>query len=241
MSLPSVNLLHTLQNPKTRLEKILKLMVTTTRSNQDHTMMLHTYNPKAKSLPSVNFLPFLVSETRRRFYSSRLLRQGQIKVTPWRCTPTIPNQCPYQVSTSYTLQFLRHSPDKILQVEVTMARSNQGHIMTLHTYTPLPMCLPSINFLYLCSPDKLFPADPRPVHLETMRENNTLTALKGCGVKITNMPRISHNSRKQKGVYSLTNFTKCGELHIHSVITEGLIVIILLSCNLSAHYYYTYL
>ena len=40
--------------------------------------------------------------------------KGQIKVTPWYCTPTTPNQCPYQVSTSYTLQFLRYRPDKIL-------------------------------------------------------------------------------------------------------------------------------
>ena len=48
-----------------------------------------------------------------RFYRSRSLRQGQIKVRPWRCTPTHPNQCPYQVSTSFTLQFLRYSPDKL--------------------------------------------------------------------------------------------------------------------------------
>ena len=38
------------------------------RSNQGHTMTLHTYNP---------------------------------------------NQCPYQISTSYTLRFLRYSPDKL--------------------------------------------------------------------------------------------------------------------------------
>ena len=28
-------------------------------------------------------------------------------------------------------------------------RSNQGHTMTLHTYTPKPMSIPSINFLHL--------------------------------------------------------------------------------------------
>ena len=28
-------------------------------------------------------------------------------------------------------------------------RSNQGQTMTLHTYTPLPVSLPSINFLHL--------------------------------------------------------------------------------------------
>ena len=36
----------------------------------------------------------------------------------------------------------------ILQVNVTTARSNQGH-MTLHTYNPQPMSLPSFNFLHL--------------------------------------------------------------------------------------------
>ena len=34
-----------------------------------------------------------------------------------------PNQCPYQVSTSYILQFLRYSPDKILKVKVITASS----------------------------------------------------------------------------------------------------------------------
>ena len=29
---------------------------------------------------------------------------GQIKVTPEHCTPTLPNQCLYQESNSYTLQ-----------------------------------------------------------------------------------------------------------------------------------------
>ena len=29
-----------------------------------------------------------------------------------------PNQCPYQVSTCYTLQFLRYSPDKLFLVGV---------------------------------------------------------------------------------------------------------------------------
>ena len=38
-------------------------MVTTTRSNQDHTMMLHTFNPKAMSLPSIIFLHRTFAET----------------------------------------------------------------------------------------------------------------------------------------------------------------------------------
>ena len=40
--------------------------------------------------------------------------KGQIKITPWRYTPTPHNQCPYQVSTSYTLRFSRYRPDRIL-------------------------------------------------------------------------------------------------------------------------------
>ena len=34
-------------------------------------------------------------------------------------------------------------------------RSNQGHIMTLHSYNPLPMSLLSINFLHLTVPNIL--------------------------------------------------------------------------------------
>ena len=60
---------------------------------------------------------------------------GQIKVTPWRCTPTPSNQCPYQVLTTYTLQFLRYNPDKIFKLKVTTARSNQDQTMMLHTFT----------------------------------------------------------------------------------------------------------
>ena len=33
---------------------------------------------------------------------------------PMTLHPTPPNQRPYQVTTSYTLQFPRYSPDKIL-------------------------------------------------------------------------------------------------------------------------------
>ena len=57
--------------------------------------------------------------------------------------------------------------------------------MALHTYTPQPMSLPSINFLHLTvseiQPGQTFPP---PAHLDNMGENNNPTALKGCGVKI---------------------------------------------------------
>ena len=80
---------------------------------------------------------------RTRFYRSRSLRQGQIKVRPWRCTPTPPNQCPYQVSTSYNLRFLRYSPDKIFKLKVTTARSkvksrSLHDVAHLHPLTNVP-------------------------------------------------------------------------------------------------------
>ena len=57
--------------------------------------------------------------------------------------------------------------------------------MTLHTYNPQPITLPSINLLYLTismiQTGQIFPA-ARPV---TMDENNTPTALTGCVIKTT--------------------------------------------------------
>ena len=53
------------------------------------------------------------------FSRSRSLRQGQIKVKLWRGTTTLPNQCSYQIWTSYTLRFPSYGPDKIFQ--------GQGH------------------------------------------------------------------------------------------------------------------
>ena len=54
------------------------------RSNQGHTMTLHTYNPLT-NVPTKYQLPTPyafrdIAQT--RFYRSRSLQQGQIKVTP---------------------------------------------------------------------------------------------------------------------------------------------------------------
>ena len=51
------------------------------------------------------------------------LQQGQINVIPLHYTPTSHNQCGYQVSTSYTLRFLRYYQDKILKIKVTTVGS----------------------------------------------------------------------------------------------------------------------
>ena len=50
------------------------------------------------------------------------LAKPKLKVTPWHCTPTPPNKCSYLVSTSYTLQFLIYSPDKLFPAAHLAAR-----------------------------------------------------------------------------------------------------------------------
>ena len=157
------------------------------RSHHDATHLHRLTNvPMKYQLPT----PYSVRDiARARFYRSRSLWQGQRSnqghtIMLYTCNP---HQCPYQVSTSYTLQFLRYGQDKILLVKVITARSkvksrphhdvahlhhltnvptkyqlpkpygfpdiaqtrfnrsislqqgqrsNQGHTMTLHTYTP---------------------------------------------------------------------------------------------------------
>ena len=122
------------------------------------------------SLPSINFLHLMVSKISPGQY---LIGQGhyskvkgQLRVTQCCCTPTAPNQCPQQVLTSYTLQLLKYSTDKMFKLKVTTARSNQGHTMMLHTYNPEPMSLPSITTYTLrfmrYSPDRLFPMPTCP-------------------------------------------------------------------------------
>ena len=66
------------------------------------------------SLPCINFLHLTVSEIQpgQDFIGQGHYGKvkGQIKVRPGRCTHTPPNQCPYQVSTSYTLRISEIQP-----------------------------------------------------------------------------------------------------------------------------------
>ena len=89
------------------------------RSNQGQTMMRPNYTRLLMFLPNMNFLHLTVSEIwpGQDFSSSRSLRQGQIKVKLWRGTTTLPNQCSYQIWTSYTLRFRRYGQDKIFQYQ----------------------------------------------------------------------------------------------------------------------------
>ena len=78
---------------------------------------LHPYNPNQCPYQDIKLQQIIVSEilSGQDFigegHYSRV--KGQLKVTPWLCTATASNQYPYQVSTSYTLQLPRYSPDKI--------------------------------------------------------------------------------------------------------------------------------
>ena len=79
--------------------------------------------PTKYQLPSIySFIDMLEQNFKDQGHYGKIKRQ--IKVTP-----TYPNQCPYQVSTSYTLWFPRNSSDKIFKLKISTATSNQGHMM----------------------------------------------------------------------------------------------------------------
>ena len=108
------------------------------RSNQGHTMTMHTYTP--------NQCHYQISTS----YTLRFLRYSLDKIFKVK-VPTARSKVKSSshhdvahlqpltnVPTKYHLPtwMPRYSPDKIFELKVTAARSNQGHTMTLHTYTP---------------------------------------------------------------------------------------------------------
>ena len=91
-----------------------------------------------------------------------------------------------KVSTSYTLQFPRYGLGKILKVKVTTARpkvTSRSHhdVAHLHFLTNVPTKYQLATPYSFCDTSRtnFFPLS---THLDTMGENNTPTALKGCGV-----------------------------------------------------------
>ena len=101
--------------------------------------------------------------------------------------------------TSYTLQFLRYSPDKIFKLKVTTARSkvksrSDHDIAHLHLLTNIPT---KYQLLHLpvseIQPRQIFsrrPPDRPPSHPDTVGENNTPTGPKDCGVKTEDLSEI---------------------------------------------------
>ena len=86
------------------------------------------------SLSSIN-----IAQT--SFFMSRSVRQGQSSNQGYTMRlHTHKHQCSYQVTSSYTLWFLRYSPDKILYVNVTTARSkvkSRSHHDVAHLQPPI--------------------------------------------------------------------------------------------------------
>ena len=141
---------YTLRNPKNSLDKILKLMVTTTRSN----VKSRSNHDVAHLQPLINVptnyqlpTPYDFRDiARTRFYKSSSLQQGQRSnqghtTTLHTYNPQSPTK--YQLPTSDGFR-------DISRMRFYRARSQlQGHATTLHIYNPSPMSLPSINFLHL--------------------------------------------------------------------------------------------
>ena len=77
--------------------------------------------------------------------------KGQLKVTSCHCTPAPPTNVPtkYQLLAPYSFRDIARTRFYRSRSHQLGQRSDQGHTMTLHTYTPLPVPLPSINFLHL--------------------------------------------------------------------------------------------
>ena len=109
-------------------DKILKVNVITARlkvKSRLHQDVAHLQAPP--NVPAEYQLPTSYGcqdIAQKRYYRSRSLQQGQksneghtMALHTYKSQPMS-----HQVTTSYTLQFLRYSPDKILWVKVSMAR-----------------------------------------------------------------------------------------------------------------------
>ena len=126
VSLPSINILHfTVSEIWPGQDFIGQGNYGKVKSRSHHNIAhlhLQTNVPTKYQLPT----PYGFRDiAQTRFYRSRLLQQAQRSNQGHTMTyiPTPPTQCPYQASTSYTLRFLRYSPDKIFKLKVTTARS----------------------------------------------------------------------------------------------------------------------
>ena len=105
------------------------------------------------SLLSINFLHIMVSEIYSRQDFIGQGHYGKVKsrshhdILHLHTLANVPTQ--YQLPTHYGFQDIPQTRFYRSRSLRQGQRSNQGHVMTLHTYTPEPMSLPSINFLRL--------------------------------------------------------------------------------------------
>ena len=113
------------------------------------------------SLLSINFLHLTVSKyspdkiLKVKVNTARSTVKSRSHYDNENCTP---QQQSYQVSTSYTLQFLRYRPDKCFKGQGHFSKV-KGQTMTMHTYTP-NQCPHQVTTSYTLwfprySPDKI--------------------------------------------------------------------------------------
>ena len=89
------------------------------------------------SLPTINLLPLTPYGIQKIVRTSFL--KLMVNMMSTKITLATPNQCPYQLSTSYTLRFQRYCPDKILKVKVTTTKSkvkSKSHHDVAHLQPP---------------------------------------------------------------------------------------------------------
>ena len=113
----------------TAQKRSLKVKVTVTRSNQDHTVT--HLGPHPMVLSSIRFLQLIVSKKWTRSQRPKIKSKSHHDMELLH-----PHPC--KISTSYILQFPRYSLDKILKVKITISGSkvkSRSHHDVAYTYT----------------------------------------------------------------------------------------------------------
>ena len=131
------------------------------------------------SLPSINFLHLTVSEIKPGQAFKCQGHYGKVKsrsdhdIAHLHPLTNVPAK--YQLPTPYGCRDITRTRFSNSRSLWQGQRSNQGQTMTLHTYTPQPMSLTSMNLLHLTvseiQPGQTISRCP-PAHPDTMGENN---------------------------------------------------------------------
>ena len=136
---------YILPNPRNSLDKILKLLVSMTRSKHKSKLQYDVSHLHPLSNNPIKYqlhTPYGFRDiARTRFYRSRSLWQGQRSNQghPLTLHTYTPNQCPatkYQLATPYGFRDIARTRFYRSRSLQQGQRLNQGHTMTLHTYTP---------------------------------------------------------------------------------------------------------
>ena len=106
-------------------------------------------------LPSINFLHLTVSEIKpgQDFTTARSNVKSRSHHDVAHLQPLTNVPAKYQLPTPYGCRDIDRTRFLNSRSLRQGQRSNQGQTMTLHTYTPQPLSLPSMNFLHLTVPE----------------------------------------------------------------------------------------